>query len=192
MSREAGRHTLCSVSVSARAQVLLPVHQSVHPEPAGRWRGVLPQRRALSVGHLSQQSPLGLHAGRGLHHTGHCRSRSCFSCCTWSRERARTRLRVWSSSCVRGRERSTQWRRHRQERERDVMMISMETKPGPNTATESYHLPEGHVCNGALRDPEEKQHSDSQFRKPPLHRSRLPTTHTTQFKSKLSDLKLPL
>lgn len=50
-------------------------------------------------------------------------------------------------------------------------MISMVTKPGPNTATELYRLPEGDVCIGALRDPEEKQHSDPQFRKPPLHRS---------------------
>lgn len=52
-------------------QVLLPVHQGLHPEPTGRRGGVLPQRRALPPGRFPQQPPLGLHAGRGVYYPGH-------------------------------------------------------------------------------------------------------------------------
>ncbi|CAB1425577.1 unnamed protein product [Pleuronectes platessa] len=54
--------------------------------------------------------PLGLHAGRGLHDTGHWWGRTCSSSCTWSRVRART----CSCQYVRVRERRRIWeRRHR-------------------------------------------------------------------------------
>lgn len=66
---------------------------------------------------------MGFHAGRSLHHTWHCCSRSCIKCCRWSRS--------WSGWCThswgwvgRG---SRVWR-DCQERERDMIMNNMYTR----------------------------------------------------------------
>lgn len=91
-------------------QVLLPMHQGVHPESEGRGGGVLPQWRALSSGWLPQQPPLGIHAGRSLHYTGDRWSWGWWRSWWWSWARA------WKCGC------------HGEEGEGDMMVIFIQIR----------------------------------------------------------------